>query len=196
MKRSRFSKDFLHMKHYITVLIALLLFSLSASAQKWSVGTNLVEWADFGTANIECSVAAGRHATVGVGARYNPWQFEKGDGRLMQNKQVSAYVYSRWWPWFIYSGWWFQGKAQYRQYNFGGVFEKETEEGDAYGAGLSFGYTLMIKKYFNLEFGAGFWGGYKTYTVYSCPRCGRIIETGQKAFIMPDNISVSMLFIF
>jgi len=183
------------MKHYIALTISLLVFSLNASAQKWSVSTNAVEWANLGTINLEASAAVGRHATVGVGAKYNPWVFG-GEDKQLQNKQRTAYVLGRWWPWFIYSGWWFGGKAQWSEYSQGGIFSRETEEGDAYGAGLSAGYTLLLKKNLNLEFSAGFWGGYKTYTVYACPTCGRIVDSGAKAFILPDNVAISLMFIF
>jgi len=54
----------------------------------------------------------------------------------------------------------------------------------------------MLSDHFNLEFGAGFWGGYKTYTVYSCPRCGRKIEEGKKWFICPNEAIVSIVYVF
>ena len=183
------------MKRLILLCLLGFLFSVSASAQKWSIGTNAVEWLNLGTVNAEGSVAAGRHASVGVGFRYNPWTFG-GEEKQLQNKQRSAYVYGRWWPWFIYSGWWLQGKGQYSEYNQGGIFSRETEEGDAYGAGIAAGYTLMLHRQLNIEFAAGIWGGYKTYTVYACPTCGRIVDSGAKAFILPDNIAVSLLYIF
>lgn len=183
------------MKKILITGILLLGMSLGASAQKWSVSTNALDWANLGTLNVDASAAVGRHATVGVGAKFNPWSFG-GEDRQFQNKQRSAYVYGRWWPWFIYSGWWFGGKAQWREYSSGGIVSRQTEEGDAYGAGLSAGYTLLLKKYLNLEFSAGFWGGYKTYTVYACPTCGRIVDSGAKTFIMPDNLAISLMFIF
>lgn len=177
------------------IITAMLLSALSASAQKWSISTNAAEWANLGTINADGSVAAGRHTTFGVGFRYNPWSFGS-DGDQFQNKQRTAYVYGRWWPWNIYSGWWLGGKAQVEEFNQGGIFKRKTEEGNAYGAGLSGGYTLMLHKNLNLDFGAGFWGGYTMYTVYECPTCGRIADSGSKWFIMPSDLIMSLVYVF
>ena len=102
----------------------------------------------------------------------------------------------RWWPWNVYSGWWLGAKGQFREYNWGGFGSRETEEGYAYGAGLSFGYTWMLHEHINLELGAGAWGGYKTYTVYSCPLCGRKVDEGSRWFVMPNEAILSLVFVF
>ena len=40
------------------------------------------------------------------------------------------------------------------------------------GGGLSVGYTLLVHKRLNVEFGAGVWGGAKTkYNLYCCTEC-------------------------
>ena len=184
------------MKKFIIILSTMLFAaSFSANAQKWSVSTNVADWANLGTINADGSVAAGRHATVGVGFRYNPWTFG-GEEKRLQNKQRTAYVYGKWWPWNIYSGWWMGGKAQVSEYNQGGIFKRETEEGDAYGVGLSGGYTLMLHKNLNLDFGLGFWGGYTVYKVYACPTCGRIVDSGSKWFVMPNDLIMSLVYVF
>ena len=184
------------MKKTLLLITSLLLIGVfNASAQKWSVSTNVADWANLGTINADGSVAAGRHATVGVGFRYNPWLFG-GEEKRLQNKQRTVYVYGRWWPWNIYSGWWLAGKAQAEEYNQGGIFRKETEEGDAYGLGISAGYTLMLHKNLNLDFGIGAWGGYTKYTVYACPTCGKVVDSGNKWFIMPNDLIMSLVYIF
>ena len=54
----------------------------------------------------------------------------------------------------------------------------------------------MLHRNINLGFGRGVWGGYKKYTVYSCPTCGKINEQGAKAFILPNDVLVSLMFTF
>lgn len=179
----------------LLLIILLTCTSAAAFAQKWSISTNVADWANLGTINADGSVAVGRHATVGVGFRYNPWTFG-GEGKNFQNKQRTVYVYGKWWPWNNYSGWWLGGKLQAEEYNQGGIFRRQTEEGDAYGAGLFAGYTLMLHKRLNLDLGVGLWGGYTRYTVYACPTCGRIIDSGAKAFIMPNDLIMSLVYIF
>lgn len=185
------------MKKKIYIILTLLCVSVSASAQKWSVSTNAVEWLNFGTINVQGSVAVARHWTVNAEARYNPWTFNKKDASTqLQNRHQTYAVGVKLWPWYIYSGWWFGGKLQYQEYNRGGILSARTEEGDAFGVGLSAGYSLMIHEHINLDFGAGFWGGYKAYTAFACPQCGRITDSGSKWFIMPNDLIVAVVFTF
>ena len=54
----------------------------------------------------------------------------------------------------------------------------------------------MLHPNVNIEFGAGLWGGWHRYTVYSCPSCGKIVEQGSGAFILPSDLLVSLVFTF
>lgn len=185
------------MKKLYLILISLIAAPLLGNAQQWSVGVNALDAANVGTISAEASVAASRHITVGASAKVNPWTFNKGDGATLKQHRHQTYaVGMRWWPWNVYSGWWMGGKAQFQEYNWGGFRSRETEEGNAYGAGLSFGYTWMLHEHINLEAGAGVWGGYKTYTVYSCPKCGRTVDEGSKWFVMPNEAILSLVFVF
>ena len=177
------------------ILLLLLLTGGRAQAQQASVSVNAVDCANFGTINAEASAAVARHWTVNAGARYNPWSFGEGDSRV-QNRTRTFYAGTRWWPWNIYSGWWMGARAQWEEYNRGGIVSLQTEEGDAWGAALSGGYSLMLHRNLNLDFGLGLWGGWKTYTVYRCPTCGKVEDEGSKVFFMPSDVSVSLMFTF
>ena len=151
---------------------------LSASAQQWSVQTNLVDYANFGTLNIE-------------------------GGMLTQNSAESARQQLfgagiRWWPWHVYSGWWAGTRLQFQEYNRGGINpkDKRTSEGDRYGLGLSGGYSYMINPHLNLDIGVGFWGGWDRYTTYSCPVCGLVLDKGDRAFILPNDILLALVYVF
>ena len=172
------------MKHCL-VWILFLGAAFPLSAQKFSFSTNLLDWTNLGTLNLQAGISASRHLTLHAGVRYNPWQFGSPDkGNLFQNKARTVSTGVRYWPWNVYSSWWFGAQLQGEEYNRGGwIFnrvtplkERVTEEGRAYGIGLSGGYQYMLSKYFNLDFGIGLWGGWHTYTWYACPRCGRIIQ--------------------
>ena len=78
----------------------------------------------------------------------------------------------------------------------GGILSAETEEGDRLGAGLYSGYTYMMSSHFNIEFGFGFWAGVDKYKKYSCPTCGITIEEGDRGFILPDDLTVSLVYVF
>jgi hypothetical protein len=135
--------------------------------------------------------------TVNVSARVNPWTYFKGDAdRQMQNRHQTYAAGIRYWPWHIYSGWWISGMLQYQEYNRGGILSQRTEEGDAYGISAGAGYSLMLHEHLNIDFGVSLWTGQKTYIAYACPSCGRITDKGSKWFFMPNDIRVSIAYIF
>lgn len=198
------------MKVFMFLLSAILLSLLGVqlNAQRVSVSTNCVEWANLATMNIEAGVAVGRHFSIHTGVRVNPWvwrpsspeeRFNDPAGvneRQFQNKKQSYNLSLRYWPWYVFSGWWFNFKGQYSEYDHGGVITHQREAGDAFGAGLGFGYSYLLHKHWNLDFGVGLWGGYKKYGSYRCTNCGQPLDSGWKYFIMPDDVIVSLVYVF
>ena len=183
----------------LRILLSAVLLALSSAlyAQKASVSTNLLGYAALGTMNVDASYAVSRHWSLSAGLKYNPFTFRKGDAsRQFQCRQQSYSVGARMWPWHIWSGWWFASKVRYQEYNVGGILNAETREGDRLGLGLYSGYTHMISRHFNLEFGLGLWGGWDNYTKYSCPVCGIKIEEGRGGFLLPDDVMVSFVYVF
>ena len=185
------------MKHKIIITLLLIALPIFCSAQDWSVSTNAMDYVSLGTMNAEVSMATGRHISINASARINPWTFHKGDpSKQMQNRQQTYAVGVRYWPWHIYSGWWMSGMAQYQEYNRGGIISATTEEGDAYGLSIGAGYSLMLHEHWNLDFGLSLWGGQKTFVTYACPSCGKITDKGAKWFFMPNDLRVSIAYIF
>ena len=182
-------------------------------AQTWAVAVNAADAIDLGTISVEGSVAVSQHWSLHAGAKVNPWTFNKHNtwnglfsepdpDQKQSRKQVYA-VGARWWPWNVYSGWWVGGKAQYQEYNRGGLRlpigvgnDSGAEEGDAFGAALSGGYSLMLKEHWNLDFGLGVWGGWTKYRKYEYPENGKLIEQGHKWFFLPNEVILSIVYIF
>lgn len=179
-------------------LLALLLTALptAALAQRWSVGTNAVDWLSLGTLNAEASVAVAQRWSLHAGAELNPWTYASGDkATQFQARQYSLWGGARWWSWHVYSGWWAGVDGRYCLYNEGGVFSRATEEGKAWGGGLYGGYAIMLSESWNLDVGLGLWGGWKEYTAYACPLCGVITDQGAKVFIVPDaRVAIQLIF--
>ena len=173
------------MKHFITVLCALLLCGAHCNAQKLALSTNAADYADKGTLNIETSYGFARHWSVNAAARYNP--FELG------SKQRAFAVGARWWPWYIYSGWWISGVAQYQEYS---VRDDEIAEGDRYGGGISGGFSQMLGPHLNLDVGFGFWGGYEVYSTYGCAVCDRRTSAGTRYFLRPNDLILALVYVF
>ncbi len=194
------------MKKIVFLLVFMLFCAVAAMAQNWAVAVNTADMLDLGTMSVEGSVAVSQHWSINAGAKVNPWTFAKHDtwnGLFSEpdpdQKQDRKQAYSigaRWWPWNVYSGWWVGGKAQYQEYNHGGIITKTAEEGDAFGAALSGGYSLMLKEHWNLDFGLGVWGGWTKYRKYEFPENGKLIEQGNKWFILPNEVILSIVYIF
>lgn len=178
---------------WISVLLAAL--CTEGAAQEWSLSTNAADYADFGTLNAEMGYAVARHWNITAGVRYNPFSF-RSDGEPMQNRQRTFSAGVRYWPWHIYSGWWLGGKAQFQEYNRGGIRSPRTREGERVGGGLSAGYAYMLAPWLNLDLGLGLWAGQDRFTVYSCPVCGLTEDRGRAFFVLPNEVLVTLSVIF
>lgn len=188
----------MRVKAYMTAVAVFLLCSgARCSAQKFAVSTNAVGYLNLCTMNIEASYALSRHFSLNGEARYNPFTFHKGQsGQQFQNRQRTFSLGARYWPWYVYSGWWFAAKARWSEYNCGGMVSDETTEGVRIGGGLAGGYSYMVHPHFNIDFGAGVWLGSDRYTKYACPGCGRVVGSGGRFFFLPGDLIVSFVYVF
>ena len=191
-------------KRFFTIILLLFAvipeFRMTGQERKASeaLSTDLVDWAYLGTANLEAGVSVHRHFSLQAGAKFNPWSFKTRESDLdLYNKQTTAYAGFRYWPWYVYSGWWVGAQAQYTGYSETGGWRHALDTGKALGAGLSFGYTLMLNENFNLEFGAGEWGGRRfEHTLYCCPDCMKVRQSGPQNFVALNDISISVMYVF
>lgn len=197
------------MKYIFAVLSVLLLSGsglrgadagkVRTSAKVQAVlSTNVIEWANFGTINLQAGLGVSQHFSFSAGVDYNPWEFRTGRLDLpLYNKQTTVYLGARWWPWYVFSGWWIGVKAQFSDYAETGIWRPALDTGQAVGAGLSFGYTFMLHEKLNIEFGAGVWGGRKVrYNLYCCPECMDIRDSGARNFVGLDDLSISIMYVF
>lgn len=183
------------MKKIFLCLSFIIACGSIARSQELALSTNFVDYASLGTLNLEASLGLSQHWSINAGVKYNPFSYETGDETFrLKQRQINAG--GRYWPWHVYSGWWFSGLIGYQEYNEGGLLSEITSEGDRFGAGLGLGYTYMLNAHLNLDIGAGFWGGYDIYTSYSCAYCGKILDQGGKFFLLPSNILLALTYIF
>jgi len=211
----------------IYVLVLLLLLGVSTYGQKsglnarMALSVNAVDLGWFLTPNLGMQYAVGRHWTVKAEVKYNRWTFNDGsaDSRVRHARQEYS-LGGRWWGWYTYTGWWIGLSAKYREYSGCGLSSLNPgswgdryvkEEGDAVGAALSFGYSVQITEWLDIDFGLGIWGGNAWYRQYSgeadgsgnvCPRYGKRTDASVDApashtlFIAPDEVMVTAVFIF
>lgn len=194
------------MRRLLAFFFFILLCAGAATAQTWAVAVNTADAIELGTFSLEGSAAIAQHWSIHAGAKVNPWTFGKEDTwnglfsepalKQKQDRKQVYYAGARWWPWNVYSGWWVGAKAQYQEYNHGGFLIKNAEEGDAFGAALSGGYSLMLREHWNLDFGLGVWGGWTKYTRYEYPENGKLTERGNRWFFWPNEVILSIVYIF
>jgi len=186
------------MKRILLIIAVLAAFSTTSQAQKFAVSTNAFYWAYYGTINAEMSMSVAQHVSLQLGGRYNPWNFSSGDtARYMKEK--CAYFGFRYWPWYVYSGWWVGAKGQYKDFNVTNLppYPGSLREGKSVGGGLSAGYTLMLKKNWNIEFSAGLWGGYHLdYNVWASAAKKEVLKSGPRPFVDMDEIGITFMYIF
>lgn len=149
---------------------------------RWALSLNLADAALFGTAGASLQWGPSRHLTVENGLRLNALSFR--DDTLYDQRQT-FYTGLRWWPWHIYSGFYVRGTAQVEAARRKGIALVTNGAVEAYGAGLSAGYALMLSRHLNLEAGVGCWGG----------RIRTVGATERSWFIAPDGINLSLTFV-
>lgn len=89
------------MNRLLSVIAALTVCAVAAEAQNASIGTNVMDYADFGTLNAEASLGVARHWSVNAAVRYNPFSYSGGSGDMgMQNRQQMYSAGVRYWPWY------------------------------------------------------------------------------------------------
>ena len=182
------------MKNLLSAAAGLLLCCM-VSAQNYALTTNVLDYVNLGTLNLEASCGIARRWTLTAGVKYNPFSYGEGRGEFA-DRQRSLDAGARFWPWHIYSGWWLAGKMKWQEYNKGGFKSLQATEGDRLGGSLAAGYTFMLNTHLNLDLGLGLWGGYDKYVAYECLRCGKIVGEGEKFFILPNDILLTISYIF
>ncbi len=181
----------------LILLVALGCQSLRAQNRHIPfVSTNALDWAYLGGINVTTGVNLSQYVTLEVGGVYNPFSIST-EGNELKNKQMTGFAAVKFWPWYVYSGWWFGVKVQYKDYSKTSIFKNTIEDGKAVGAGLSLGYSFMLSRNFNLDFGVGIWGGRKfDYSLYSKSWGSPLLESGSKFFFDADKISVALVYLF
>ena len=186
---------------YRCLILAILFIGLPVvtNAQKWAISTNALSWASLGTVNVEGAYSINQHFSLNAGVAYNPWDVFSPTNLVMRNNQLGGFLGVKYWPWHVYSEWWIGGKVQYKQFEQVGILTSNLVKGDAIGAGLSAGYSFMISNHFNLDLGAGIWGGkiinYKEYKGKTIDD-SKLKEQGSKGFVFLDNLILSIIYIF
>lgn len=165
-----------------------------------AVKTNLV-WAATLTPNLAAEIGLGYRTSLEISGGNNRWNL---DGTEEDNKKLVHWTIKpefRYWLCERFNGHFFGVHAFYSKFNVGGydipmLFDKEFRyEGDAYGAGISYGYHWMWNKRWGMEFTAGFGVAQMDYVKKDCEKCGSEVGRFDKTYFGPTSIGVKLIFV-
>ena len=132
---------------------------------------------------------------------YNPWTLNKDDNKKIKHWMVMPEF--RYWLCERFNGHFFGIHTGFAEYNISGVripFQnKSTQEhryeGWATGIGISYGYTWILGKRWNLEANIGAGYIYTKYDKYECKTCGRFKGNQKKHYFGPTKAGISLIYI-
>lgn len=191
------------MKYIFAVALSLILSStigsVSASAQKVAVKTNLLYDAT-ATINVGVEVALAPKWTLDVSGNYNAWDFcndRKWKHFLVQPE-------ARYWLCEKFNGHFFGLHIHGGEFNVGNVCtplnlfgdcRNTRHEGWYYGAGISYGYQWVLGKRWNFELSAGVGYVGADYGVYEAPRCGAYLGPEHHDYFGPTKASITFIYV-
>jgi hypothetical protein len=196
------------MKHALIMISFLVctLFTVQAYGQeRVALKTNLLYGAGAFAPNLGAEVAVGARTSLDLSASYNWFNL---DGAKNNNQKLVHWIVQPEFRYFLserFNGHFFGVHALYTQYNIGGhklpmLFGKESKnfrhEGNALGAGISYGYQLPLAKRWKAEFNLGVGYMHMNYDQYNCVNCGQLNKQGQvKSYFGPTKAAISILYI-
>ena len=139
----------------LTVFLSalLMLAPLTSNAQWLGVGTNVLGWAS-AAPNLGLDIGLTRHLSLTVDGAFDPFHFgEKQTNFWAVQPELRIY------PRYRFAGHYIGIEGHYAEYHDFGL-KNYSYRGNLYGAGLTYGYSWMPSKIWNLE---GFVGLGYTY---------------------------------
>ena len=205
------SKEFLNPDYYEKGTLLPLIFmgggallSLNSEAQDLALKTNILYDAT-ATVNLGIEAALSQKWTFEVGGNYNNWV-------MPQDR--------RWKHWLVQpeGRYWFCNKfigsflgihLHGGQYNFGNLknnieflgsdfspLSDNRYQGWFVGAGVAYGYSLVLSKHWNLEFELGVGYAYTVYDRYPCADCGERLEHSDHHYLGPTKAALNLVYLF
>ncbi|MCD8176340.1 MAG: DUF3575 domain-containing protein [Tannerellaceae bacterium] len=190
--------------------IRLFLFTLIlatpvlAKGQTVGVKTNLLYWGT-GTPNMGAEWGFNEKSSLDFQVSYNPWNIDGSDDN---NKKIAHWMVRpeyRYWFCEKFMGHYVGAHAFYAQYNIAGhkiplLLESDADQfrykGDMYGIGISYGYHLILNRYFSLEFTLGVGYARMSYDKFQCVRCGDKLSEDTRNYFGPTRAGISLVYVF
>lgn len=172
------------------LVLSFVALATTAKAQFYSVKTNLLGLATTNL-NVEAGISVHRNWSLHLPVNYNPWVFS-GNKRF---QNITVEPGARYWFLESFSQGFSGIQSIYSRFHVGGT-NKYRYDGYGVGMGLSYGYSKVIRKRWNLEFEAGLGVLWADYTKYLCKTCGAPQGDERKLYLIPSKASISLVYLF
>ncbi len=187
-------------KRQLLLFIAILMFCLQISAQTVGVKTNILYDATT-TPNIGVELGFGKRSSVQLFYGLNPWKF--GDNKKLRHWSLMPEY--RYWLCSPMSGHFFGIHALGGEFNAGGVklpfgafpeLRDHRYEGWYVGGGLTYGYSWILGKHWNVEAAVGVGYIHADYDKFECKECGKKVKEGVRNYVGPTKAAVNLVYVF
>lgn len=190
--------------HLIFPLI-LLLWTTSLQAQEVAVKTNLLYDAT-ATINAGVEVAIAPRWTLDISGNFNGWN----QAHQRRWKHWLAQPEARYWFCDPFAGHFIGMHLHGGQYNMGGLDNNISFLGTDFsglsdyryqgwfiGAGIGYGYSVILGRHWNMEFEIGIGYAYTRYDQFNCVGCGRKIKENQNHhYFGPTKAAINLIYVF
>lgn len=182
------------------VFLAICWCANALNAQDIALKTNLLYWSST-TPNLGMEFGLGKHSTFNIAGGYNPWTLDKDSNKKLNHWMVMPEY--RYWLCERFNGHFFGVNTGYVYYNVSGIRipfrSKSTKDhryqGWATGAGISYGYSWLLGKRWNIEANIGIGYVYTKFDQYDCATCGAFKASRHKHYFGPTNAGISLIYI-
>ena len=192
------------LKYFVAILF-LFLVSTRAEGQVIAVKTNVLGDAT-GSLNLGIEGRLADKWTLDLGGHLDAWDSKAGATTRHAFLQPEA----RWWFCDTFSGHFFGVHAHGGIFNVGGidtdikfltndfsVLKDSRYQGWFAGAGIAYGYDLILSRHWNLEFEIGAGYAYTRYDQFECEECGSTIATNMTHhYVGITKAAISLVYLF
>ena len=165
------------------------------------IKTNIPYWGAMVTFNAGAEFRLARHWSLDIETGLNPFDGKKEDGSYGKSlKHWRLHPEMRYWFCETFYKHFIGLHVPYILYNVSDIkllgTENERHQGWGAGVGVSYGYSWLLSKHWNLEATVGVGYLYLESEKYPCTNCGRRQEYVKKHYFGPTQAAVSLIYQF
>jgi hypothetical protein len=191
----------------LKLLIALLFgvfVTMNARAQEVAIKTNLLYDAT-ATVNLGVEIGIAPKWSLDLSGNLNAWNIDEDTKwrHWLAQPEVRYWFCDRFTRHFL------GFHALAGQYNIGGLknnfkflgtdfsqLSNNRFQGWGAGAGIAYGYAMILGKHWNLEFELGVGYIYSAYDIFECSGCGRRVGTDTNHYVGLTKAAINLVYLF